>query len=290
MGESEKPAVYRQSEKRWAMKKLLLIPVAALLLVWAGFMTGCSETTEPETGGIGSIRVSMIDAPGDYDEVNVEVIRVEVHRGEENDEETDDGTGWHTIDVDTTYVDLLTLTDGNSAVLADSTLPSGYYTQVRLILGDGNNVVIDGVTHDLKIPSSSNTGLKLNHPFTIDAGAMYEVTLDFDADRSIHMTGNGRYKMKPVIRVVVNQTSGSLKGVVEPVEARAMVWTTAGDDTVTAHADTLSGAFEFMMLPAGSYDLNFVATVGTYRDSVVFDIPVTAGETTDIGTMTLETE
>jgi hypothetical protein len=263
--------------------------VAALLLIWAASMTGCSDSTEPESSGVGSIRLSMIDAPGDFDEVNVEVIRVEVHRGDEGDE-SDGASGWHTIDVDTTYVNLLTLTDGNSAVLADSTLPSGYYTQVRLILGDGNNVVVDGHPHDLEVPSSANTGLKLNHPFTIDAGAMYEVTLDFDADRSVHMTGNGQYKMKPVIRVIVNQTSGSLEGLVEPAEARALVWTTAGDDTVTAYADTLSGEFRFAMLPSGDYNLNFVATEGSYRDSVIFDIPVTAGQTTDIGTVTLEAE
>ncbi len=272
------------------MKKLLLIPFLALLVIWAGSMTGCSDTTEPATSGNGSIRISMIDAPGDYDAVNVEVIRVEVHRGEESDGDKDDGSGWHTIEVDTTYVDLLTLTDGNSAVLADSTLPSGYYTQVRLILGDGNNVVVDSVTHDLEVPSSANTGLKLNHPFTIDAGATYEVTLDFDADKSVHMTGNGQYKMKPVIRIIVDQTSGSLQGVASPVEARAMVWTTAGDDTVTAYADTLSGEFRFGMLPAGDYDLNISATAGTFRDSVLFDIPVTAGQVTDVGTVTLEAE
>ncbi len=275
------------------MKKMLLIPVLALLVIWAGSMTGCSDSTEPATGGTGSIRISMIDAPGDYDAVNVEVIRVEVHLGDESDdpdEAKDDGSGWHTIDVDTTYVDLLTLTDGNSAVLADSTLPSGYYTQIRLILGDGNNVVVDSVAYDLEVPSSANTGLKLNHPFTIDAGATYEVTLDFDADKSVHMTGNGQYKMKPVIRIIVDQTSGSLEGVAEPIEARAMVWTTAGDDTVTAYADTLSGKFRFGMLPAGDYDLNFSATAGTYRDSVLFDIPVTAGQTTDVGTVTLEAE
>lgn len=272
------------------MKKYLLTPMAILLLLWAGFMTGCSDSTEPETGGTGTIRLSMIDAPGDYDEVNVEVIRVEVHRGDESEGDKDDDSGWHVIDVDTTYVDLLTLTDGNSAVLADSTLPSGYYTQVRLILGDGNNVVVDGVEHDLEVPSSANTGLKLNHPFTIDAGATYEVTLDFDADKSVHMTGNGQYKMKPVIRIIVDQTSGSLVGMVAPVDARSMVWTTAGDDTLTAYADTLSGTFGFGMLSAGSYDLNFVATAGTFRDSVLFDIPVTAGLTTDIGTVTLEAE
>lgn len=264
------------------------MPLAVVLLAWALFMTGCSDSTEPETGGTGWMKISLVDAPGDYDAVNVEVIRVEVHRGDEDD--AGDGGGWQTIGVDTTYVDLLTLTDGNSAVLADSTLPSGRYTQIRLILGDGNNVVVDSVAFDLEVPSSANTGLKLNHPFTIDAGATYEVTLDFDAHQSVHMTGTGQYKMKPVIRVIVNQTSGALEGTVAPVEARAMVWTLAGEDTVTAYADTLTGDFRFGMLPEGAYDLNFSATMGTFRDSVVFDIPVTAGQTTEIGTVTLEAE
>jgi len=269
------------------MKKIFGLLMVALLTVGIVSLVGCSDSTEPQASGPGYIKVSMIDAPGDFDEVNVEVIRVEVHRG---DEGTTEDSGWHTIDIDTTYVDLLTLTDGNSAVLADSTLPSGYYTQIRLILGDGNTVVVDGQSHDLEVPSSANTGLKLNHPFTLDAGATYEVTLDFDADQSVHMTGNGRYMMKPVIRIMVNQTSGSLRGVVEPVDARAMVWTTAGDDTITAYADTLSGMFRFVMLPAGDFDLNISATAGTYRDSVLFDIPVTAGQMTDIGTVTLEAE
>jgi hypothetical protein len=272
------------------MKRFLLIPIAALFVIWAGSLNGCSDATEPQTAGTGFIRLSLIDAPGDYDQVNVEVIRVEVHRGDEINGESGEGSGWHTIEVDTTNVDLLTLTGGNSAVLADSTLPSGYYTQIRLILGDGCNVVVDGVTHDLEIPSSSNTGLKLNHPFTIDAGATYEATLDFDADRSVHMTGNGQYKMSPVIRVIVNRTSGALEGVVEPVAARAKVWTVAGDDTVTAFADTLSGWFRFGMLPAGDYDLNFSSTAGAYRDSVILDVPVAPGRTTDVGTVILEAQ
>jgi hypothetical protein len=180
--------------------------------------------------------------------------------------------------------------DGQHAVLADSTLPTGHYTQVRLILGARNTVMVDGVLHDLRIPSSMNTGLKLNHPFTINDGALYEFTLDFDADRSIHMTGNGQYMMRPVIRMVVNHISGSLHGMVLPVSARAMVWTTAGDDTVTAWADTLSGNFSFVMLQTGSYDLHIGATMGAYRDTVLVGQMVMAGQMADVGTITLEME
>jgi hypothetical protein len=269
------------------MRKVLLPALLATTILIVGIIGGCSDdaTTAP-TSGTGFIKINLIDAPGDYQQVNVEVIRVEVHRADE----ADSNSGWSVVSEDTTTVDLLTLTDGNLAVLADSTLAAGTYTQVRLILSENNTVMVDSMLHDLEIPSSQNTGLKLNHPFTINDGAMYEFTLDFDADRSIHRTGNGQYKMKPVIRIIVDQTSGGLMGAVEPVVARAKVWAVAGADTVTAWADTLSGEFKFSMLPAGSYELRIGATVGAYHDTVLTGQVVTVGQMTDVGTVVLETE
>ncbi len=269
------------------MRKALIPALLAAMILALGLVGGCSDdnTTAPASG-TGFIKINLIDAPGDYQQVNVEIIRVEVH----SEDEADSNSGWSVVSEDTTTVDLLTLTDGNFAVLADSTLSAGNYTQVRLILSENNTVMVDSMLHDLEIPSSMNTGLKLNHPFTINDGAIYEFTLDFDADRSIHQTGNGQYKMNPVIRIIVDQTSGSLMGLVEPVAARALVWTMAGADTVTAWADTLSGEFKFSMLPAGSYDLNIMATVGAYRDTVLAGQVVSAGQMTDTGTVVLEAE
>jgi hypothetical protein len=96
--------------------------------------------------------------------------------------------------------------------------------------------------------------------------------------------------MKPTIRVIVDRISGGLEGVVLPVEARAMVWTLAGEDTVAAWADTLTGAFGFPLLEQGSYDLNIGATAGAYRDTVLAGVGVTAGQIADVGTVTLEAE
>ena len=231
------------------------------------------------------MEIFLIDAPGDYEQVNVEVVEVRIHRAGE-----DSLSGWYTISQDTTAVNLLELTDGNYAVLADSTLPAGEYSQVRLILSDANTVMVDGELHDLEIPSSSQSGLKLNHPFEISDGLTYSVTLDFDADRSIHQTGNGQYKMRPVIRLIVNEFSGSMVGVVEPVEARAMVTTYTATDTVIASADIMTGEFSFGMLPAGSYDLEISATAGAYLDSLVLRVSVGAGLETDIGTIVLQSE
>lgn len=270
------------------MRKALYPALVTGLIMILALMAGCADddATIPAAGGTGFIKVNLIDAPGDYQQVNVEIIRVEIHRGDD----ADSTGGWSVISEDTTTVDLLTLTEGNMAVLADSTLPAGTYTQVRLILSEHNTVMVDSMLHDLEIPSSANTGLKLNHPFTIAPDALYEFTLDFDADRSIHQTGNGQYKMNPVIRIVVDQVSGGLMGTIDPVEARAMIWTMAGADSVVAWADTLDGSFHFSMLPVGSYDLNIGATVGAYRDTVVTGFTVSTGMTTDVGTVVLEAE
>ena len=266
------------------MRKAIFVALTISLIALLGLFAGCSDdnTTAP-VSGTGFIKVNLMDAPGDYQQVNLEVIRIEIHASDN----ADSTSGWSVISEDTTYVDLLTLTEGNIAVLADSTLPAGTYTQVRLVLGEQNTVMVDSLLHGLDFPSGSQSGLKLNHPFTINDGALYEFTLDFDVDRSIHLTGNGQYKMKPVIRIVVDQTSGGLMGVVEPVAARARIWTIAGADTVTAWADTLDGSFNFAMLPAGTYDLNIGATVGAYADTVLTGQVVNVGAMTDVGTVVL---
>jgi hypothetical protein len=270
------------------MRRFVSIAFLGSLLLVFGLVVGCSDSTyDPqELSGEGRLQISLIDAPGDYDEVNVEIIEVRVHRNQA----ADSLSGWHTISTDTMLVNLLELTEGNSVILADTTLLAGHYEQIRLILGGNNTVVVDSVAHPLEVPSSAQSGLKLNHGFWIEEGTIYSVTLDFDADRSIHCTGNGRYKMKPVIRVCVDGVSGSLRGAVEPIEARARILTIADQDTVIAYADTLTGHFHFPMLVEGAYDLEIGATAGAYLDTVLAGVTVSAGLDTDIGTVVLRDE
>jgi hypothetical protein len=44
--------------------------------------------------------------------------------------------------------------------------------------------------------------VKLVHQFEVASAATTTILLDFDGDKSIHQTGNGAYKMQPVIKVV----------------------------------------------------------------------------------------
>ncbi len=259
------------------MRKLIyLIPVLLLFLY-----TGCSEdnSTNPPAGQ-GQLKISMVDSPALYDEVNIVVNRVEVHMADSSE------GNWMVINpVPHTY-DLLELTNGASVVLGDTFLTAGHYTQIRLILGEGSNVVVNGVTFPLTIPSGMQTGVKLNHEFDIEPDNLYELLLDFNVDRSIHVNGNGEYMMNPVIRVMPMITSGRISGQVLPVDADAAVWTLAGSDTVTTYPDP-EGFFSLMVLPAGTYDVHVHPDNIAYTDTIITNVNVTAGNNTEIGVIDL---
>ena len=87
-------------------------------------------------------------------------------------------------------VDLLTLSNGATLMLGTTELAAGKHTQVRFDI-ESAVVVIDGEIIPLTILSSE---IKLIHPFTIETDAVTELLIDFDADRSIHVTGGSNSK------------------------------------------------------------------------------------------------
>ena len=106
--------------------------------------------------------------------------------------------------------------EGAQDVLSVGALLQGHYTQIRLVVasatlyfknasGEGPACAPmiappGGQSAQLEIPSGE---VKLNRQFELtgnDATTM--ILLDFDGDRSIKETGNGRYIMTPVIGIV----------------------------------------------------------------------------------------
>lgn len=250
------------------------LPLFCLIL-----MMGCSNapTSSPEEG---QIRLILVDSPADFEEVNIVVTKVEVHAAD-----SDTMSGWITLNDTTATYDLLKLTNGVNSILGDKMLPVGKYTQIRLSIGTGSNVVIDGVTYGLDI--SSATGLKLNHNFDIEKGKLYLLTLDFDADRSIKLTNDNQYKLQPVLRVVANVVSGSISGIISPKAIRSTITAIVGVDTVSTVSDTTNGSFMLVALPAGSYDITIAPMDMSYSDTIITNVIVMAEENNDIGIVIL---
>ncbi len=154
--------------------------------------TGCKKEQ-----GESRMTVKMVDAPGDFQQVNVEVLQVQVNH---------DGAGWVELPTVAGVYDLLTLQNDVSATLVDvGTLPAGHLNQFRLILGTNNTVMVDSVYYPLATPSAQQSGLKINFNADFAPNQLYEVLLDFDAEKSIVIQGNGSYSLKPVIKILAIQ-------------------------------------------------------------------------------------
>lgn len=262
-------------------KRILLLISLLSIIIGAAFIVSCTDSTSPENG-MGEIKLVMVDAPAGYDQVNIVVTRVEIHKTD-----IDSNSGWFIInDIPATY-DLLKLRNGASTVLGNAKLDAGSYSQIRLLIGTGSNVVVDGITHPLEIPSGEQSGIKLNHPFEIQSNLLYELILDFDAERSIVQTGNGQYKLKPVIRVMPMAISGSISGSISPSFAAGYVHAINGLDTSVTLADPLTGSFKLMALRKQTYRVEIFSASSEYKDTTITNIIVNEKQNTELGLISL---
>lgn len=198
----------------------------------------------------------------------------------------DTESGWTSLDVNEGVYNLLDLTNGLDTLLATAELPAGKISQIRLILGNNNNLLLDGTEHALATPSAQQAGLKLNLHAELQEGVTYTLLLDFDAARSIVRRGNGTYLLKPVIRSFGEATSGAIKGVVDPATSTPAIYAIQDQDTVaTTFADSM-GKFLMRGVPAGTYTVTIEPKEG-YQAVVEEDVVVVLGSVTDLGTVSV---
>lgn len=253
--------------------KLLYSCVALSLILLAA---SCSkDNTQTAT-----LQVALTDAPGDYQEVNIDIQDVQVNADAGNS-----NSGWVSLNIKKGVYNLLKLTNGLDTLLGTVTLPVGKVSQIRLILGSNNTVKIADQFFSLATPSSQQSGLKILINSTLTAGVTYKITLDFDAARSIVLTGSSNYILKPVIRSVVAAQTGAIKGSIDPIASTPAVYAIQGTDTLaTTYADQTTGKFLLKGLAAGSYNVSFAPKTG-YLSKAVSSVAVTIGNVTDMGTV-----
>ena len=209
--------------------KILLSGLFALLMI--PFLIACGGSSSSVAGvQTGTVAFNLTDLPGDYQAVYVTVKEVQVHLSASETEETNstddvaedqntsDDSGWKVLATSNTTYNLLELQNGVEVALGEGNLTVGHYTQIRLVLGteadEGNNTlelphefpnyVIDnnGEIAELTVPSGFQSGIKLIKGFDVQADVTTELTLDFDADKSVSLTNDGTYKMKPTIKII----------------------------------------------------------------------------------------
>ena len=254
------------------VKMKSLIPV----IIFSVLLFSCSKQDSQDISeGNSRISFRLTDAPALYDRVEIDLVGAVAI--------VDDSA--IDLEVNAGIYNLLDFVNGKDTIIVDQEIPAGKLSQIRLILGDNNSVVVNNVANAMKTPSAQQSGLKLNIHEDFVPGIAYEYLIDFDAARSIVKTGNGKFILKPVIKVAAKSVSGLVVGVVLPAKAEPLIYAiSAGLDSVSTKPDAVSGRYMFKGLSAGTYKLSFIP-VEPYRDSTLTGIVVKTGVVTKIDTL-----
>jgi len=276
------------------MKRKILFIVCALIS-FSGFQS-CDDSKVADTS---RVQLKLIDAEGDYEEVNIEIIDILYNSSE--DEE-----GWISFTPEEGYpinVNLTELIAGNSVLLTDEIVPSGMLKQIRLVLSNNNTLRLKDEPSliPLDTPSAQQSGLKLKLDTELEPGFSYNFILDWDVHKSIVKAGNsGKYILKPVIRVNTEVNSGSISGKVigedlednidgaVPLEGVVVAIHKADDGAFIARSSTnKNGDFIIQGLDPDKYkiiieDYDYI----NYESKEV--ITVNAGEVINVGTIELQ--
>ena len=205
---------------------ILVVAIAAALAMIVSLVGSCAT---PETAqATGTLQIMVTDAPPEQEvtSIMVTVESVEVHKaaaeqereeeqeqeqGQEQNQEqeqeqqqsannsTDEEAGWLPLDIlsgNETF-DLLQI-QGIEEVLAIGELEPGKYTQIRMTISNVQIRLGEGDLQDVILPSGK---LKFVRPFDIVEGQTTALLFDFDAEKSVNVTGSGQIIVKPVVKL-----------------------------------------------------------------------------------------
>ena len=178
-------------------RNLLRSTVPLIISLALTLVSACTPTT-PRTG---IVEVRAMDAPPTgVSSIMVTTGNIQIHKANAPDD------SWITVVSQEKTFDLVAI-QGAEVFLGSENVSTGNYTQIRL---DVTKVIVtmNGVTITAKLPSDV---LKVVGTWEVKADQKTILTLDFQADTFVVMTGNDTAQVKPVIKLEVSQGERPLK-------------------------------------------------------------------------------
>jgi len=241
------------------MKKLIYT-----LFIFSGLavLSSCVNETTSLNGNY-SFKVRMTDAPGPYTKVNIDIRGLSIL----------DGSG-KTVNLLTNsrIYNLLALTNGADVLLSSSYLNDSEIKEIRLILGPNNSVVVNNIAYPLKMFLNDQLGLKILVNQNLHNDKINEILIDFDAHTSVVLMRDGTYKLKPVLRLIDKQVTGSISGII-PSTSIAVVTATSLSNITYSSGVNATGHFKVDGLPPGKFLVTIIpllpATAISHADVTV---------------------
>jgi len=188
---------------------LIAVGMASMIAACGGGGSG----SEPEESSSGYLSIALTDAPVDeVTEVNVQFTGVTL-KPESGD------TIEIVFDMPKDF-DLLTLTGGMTAeLLPDTPVPAGAYNWIRLAVNAEFDNVFDSYAMlptgqvELRVPSGSQSGLKLVSGFTVPPDQSINFVIDWDLRKALsNPIGQPGLHLRPALRITDMAAFGTLSG------------------------------------------------------------------------------
>lgn len=159
----------------------------------------------PAMQGDASLKITLaanqsLKSTTTYDAVYVEILQISYH----SSADTNISGGWNDLETIPGIYNLMDYVVDDTLIAFDTLVNAQTISQLRLVLGDSNTVMIDSVMFDLQTPSAQSSGLKLQVHTQMIPDSAYVIMLDFDPEQSVKQLGNNKYKLRPVIRTIIN--------------------------------------------------------------------------------------
>lgn len=254
--------------------KLLFVKISAgLFLLFSGLLLGCEGSGSDNKA---LINVLLIDAPGDFEEVWVEILGVELlpagSRGLENGE-------WVFLPYTPAdkIVRLTDLVGSQRLLLGRKEVPAGIVSQVKLLVGDTHFFIKDGEQFPLQLANNIEDFLTIDLQSNAAANFALDIYIDFDVASSVKPGASGTFVLQPVLRAFTLDRTAEVRGIVQQSDARPYVYAINEADTF---ATITSGTGEFRLrgLPPNPYrilirpratHLDSALNLTTFADSVI---------------------
>lgn len=289
----------RNFDEKKDMKKIGF--VLMIIVLGTALMLSCSkdDTMNNYTEGKGKVNIYLTDAPFPVNLVSKTVVSIDKVEIRKQESDTS-GAEFITLTDEPMEVDLLTLSNGVTELLASVELEAGSYDLIRMHVGESTVYLNDDTQFDLKVPSGSSSGLKIKikPAIEISSGQTADVLLDFDVSKSFVAKGNWKkgnllgFNFKPVIRCVLLDMAGRIEGTVLDTASNALehasvkVWMETeemNDSLITSAFTNPAGNYQIIGILAGNYYMT--TELDSFTTDTVFNVNVTTGESTEVDFM-----
>jgi hypothetical protein len=268
---------------------------ALLALGFALFATGCQKDNVDPSGPPaekGTFKAYMTDSPGDYEAMNVEILRVDAYI---------EGEGWVTLNNNSQVVNVLSLTNGAQTQIASTTKAqthAGVYTQLRIVFGSNNHltlseeatlalggIVVDGHgIFDLDFGGSHEAVVQIHEEVDSKSGAA--VLIDFDVAASVKQTAD-KFIFEPVMSEIEDTKTGVRGHVSGAAHAALTLSNDSGSFSSYANAQ---GDFLIRGMEDGVYQLKAMpchkpGDLTEPQPKEISSVTVVEGQITNVGTI-----